>query len=197
MSWYQLAVSYSDSPRGLTPTVAANSKYGHSSAVFKDSLNRTDQREGLWGSFLPIVSFYHTIQPNGTNGSKRVPQCVPPKKPCQHHTTRCCGPEHDTADPEPAGPVAADHGWIEWTAVPVADMDGNVEQDVFFRVTKIAPNGTVLDARYFATCKCSRSICRLLSKKFKERGCTDGFTSTMGAGLDSISDGAEIVGMGR
>ena len=52
--------------------------------------------------------------------------------------------------------------------MPVADMDGNVEQGVFFRVTKIAVNGTVLDARYFATCKCSRSLCVFFKREASE-----------------------------
>ena len=43
-------------------------KYGRSSATFKDQLNATDEREGLWGGHLPIISFQHTIigpPPNG------------------------------------------------------------------------------------------------------------------------------------
>lgn len=42
-------------------------------------------------------------------------------------------------------------GWIEWTAVPVADMGGNREQDVYFRVLKLNETGDVVDVRYFDT----------------------------------------------
>ena len=41
-------------------------------------------------------------------------------------------------------------GWIEWTAVPVPDMKGNYEQDMFYRVLKVQPDGTV-EARYYDT----------------------------------------------
>jgi hypothetical protein len=40
-------------------------------------------------------------------------------------------------------------GWIEYTVVPVADMDGSMEQDAYFRVQKVAPNGTVIRAQYY------------------------------------------------
>jgi hypothetical protein len=47
--------------------------------------------------------------------------------------------------------VAGEANWIEFVAVPVADMEGSPEQDVFFRISKIHANGTVLDRRYFDT----------------------------------------------
>jgi hypothetical protein len=40
-------------------------------------------------------------------------------------------------------------GWIEYTAVPVADMHGSMEQDAYWRVQKLAANGTVIKAQYY------------------------------------------------
>ena len=64
-------------------------KYGRSSATFKDTLNSTDEREGLWGSHLPIISFQHTIIGPPSNG---------PGATCGH----CSGHCHNTSV-EPAG----------------------------------------------------------------------------------------------
>ena len=60
--------------------------------------------EGLWGGFLPIISYWYRRK---------------------------------------AG------GWIEFTAAPVPDMQGSMEQDAYFRVQRIAENGTVLRAQYY------------------------------------------------
>jgi hypothetical protein len=51
-------------------------KYGRSSATFKDQLNVTDEREGLWGGHLPIISFQHTIIGPPPNGPYAYYQCV-------------------------------------------------------------------------------------------------------------------------
>ena len=40
-------------------------------------------------------------------------------------------------------------GWIEYTAAPVPDMKGSMEQDAYFRVQRIAENGTVLKSQYY------------------------------------------------
>eukprot|EP01045_Picozoa_sp_COSAG04_P005838 COSAG04_NODE_277_length_18399_cov_3.036066_5_plen_305_part_00 len=161
-------------------------KYGMSSATFKDQLNFTDQREGLWGGHLPIITFQHTISgpPSGGGGTcghctghckagqepaggckypcqtgsagqccvpchapPRNATCTAPCKRCQHHPTRCCCPGPDGAELQAEG----EPDWIEFVAVPVADMEGSPEQDVFFRISKIHANGTVIDSRYFDT----------------------------------------------
>eukprot|EP00660_Eupelagonema_oceanica_P000093 gene93-9982_t len=81
-------------------------KYHRSTATFKDALSRLEQREGLWGDYLPVVTLHFKMKQGG---------------------------------------------WIEWTAVPVADMKGNIAQDVFFRVMKLNRTGEIMDARYFDT----------------------------------------------
>lgn len=146
-------------------------KYGRSSATFKDALNSSDEREGLWGSHLPIITFQHTITgppPNGpgatcghcsghchntsvepsggckypcatgSNGQCCVPchaatTCKSPCKPCQHHPQRCCCPGGNKDDASTAS--MEQHDWIEFVAVPVADMQGSPEQDVFVSFT--------------------------------------------------------------
>ena len=42
-------------------------------------------------------------------------------------------------------------GSIEFSAVPVADMQGNREQDAFFRLLKLDASGKVEDVRYYDT----------------------------------------------
>ena len=34
---------------------------------------------------------------------------------------------------------------------PVPDMEGSKEQDVFYRMLKLAPNGTILEQRFWDT----------------------------------------------
>ena len=79
-------------------------KYGLSNAIFKDKLDPMVVLEGLWGGYLPIISYWYKRE---------------------------------------AG------GWIEYTAAPVADMQGSMEQDAYFRVQRIAENGTVLRSQYY------------------------------------------------
>ena len=125
-------------------------KYGRNGAVFKDRTNRTDQREGLWGSHLPIVTMFHSF----LAGSECV-QCSVARSPCPGEP----GHTFCSTDPAPRQCEAppchygnnSGSGWIEWTAVPVADMEGSRYQDVFFRITKVDSNGTIVDARYFDT----------------------------------------------
>ena len=125
-------------------------KYGRSSAVFKDLLNKTDQREGLWGSHLPIVTMFHSFLAGSECSSCSVPPSPCPGKP--GHTFCSENPAPHQCDQPPCHPGNnSGSGWIEWTAVPVADMEGSQQQDVFFRVTKVDDNGTVVDARYFDT----------------------------------------------
>ena len=75
-----------------------------SNAIFKDKLDPMVLLEGLWGGYLPIISYWYKRE---------------------------------------AG------GWIEYTAAPVADMQGSMEQDAYFRVQRIAENGTVLRSQYY------------------------------------------------
>ena len=90
------------------PTMDQSAKFRNLMiAVFHDKLNLTATHEGLWGGFLPAVSFYFER--------------------------------------------ASAAGWIEWTAVPAADMGGSKEQDVWFRVLRRNADGEVDDARYFDT----------------------------------------------
>ena len=42
-------------------------------------------------------------------------------------------------------------GFIEWTAVPVEDDSGSIEQRVFFRLLKLDATGAPLDARFYDT----------------------------------------------
>ena len=42
-------------------------------------------------------------------------------------------------------------GSVEFSAVPVADMQGNREQDAFFRLLKLDASGEVEDVRYYDT----------------------------------------------
>jgi hypothetical protein len=123
-------------------------KYSRSSAVFKDPTIPERTREGLWGGHLPIVT-YHFALGNSTHYSGN---CKPPQKPCQAHPKRCCGPSDDDGTHTQQGTeMVGANGWVEWTAVPVPDMEGNLEQDLFFRVIKVRPDGTVADVRYFNT----------------------------------------------
>lgn len=125
-------------------------KYGRSSAVFKDKLNTTDQREGLWGSHLPIVTMFHSYL-----GGSQCGECSVPPSPCPSHLghTYCSTNPAPMQCEQPPCHLGnnSGSGWIEWTAVPVADMEGSQQQDVFFRFTKVDSNGTVVAARYFDT----------------------------------------------
>ena len=49
-------------------------KYHRSDAVFKDPLSRFEQREGLWGGYLPIISLQFKIADHG--GPRPVPLFV-------------------------------------------------------------------------------------------------------------------------
>ena len=62
------------------------------------------------------------------------------------------------AEPPPPLPPEGEPDWIEFVAVPVADMEGSPEQDVFFRISKIHANGTVLDRRYFDTVRAFQTV---------------------------------------
>ena len=90
-------------------------KYGRTSAVWKDPINYMDQREGLWGSHLPIVSFQHTV----LAGSGCV-NCSVAAKPCpgkQGHTWCPSNPAPGQCDQPPCSRPATAGGWIEWVAV--------------------------------------------------------------------------------
>jgi hypothetical protein len=125
-------------------------KYGRSSAVFKDRLNTTDQAEGLWGKHLPIVTMFHSYL-----GGSQCSRCSVPPSPCPGkpgHMFCSANPAPRQCDQPPCHwGNNSGSGWIEWTAVPVADMDGSQHQAVFFRVSKVDANGTVIDTRYFDT----------------------------------------------
>jgi len=94
-------------------------KYGRSTATFKDSMSTTEQREGLWGDYLPVVSLHFKIE-----GERRP--CAVPRKPCPSHPGRTfCPADTDphqcsAPPPPPLGPHAPDvkGGWVEYTAAP-------------------------------------------------------------------------------
>ena len=44
----------------------------------------------------------------------------------------------------------------QFTAVPVADMRGSMEQDAYFRVQKTAANGTVVESKYYENYACAQ-----------------------------------------
>ena len=44
----------------------------------------------------------------------------------------------------------------QFTAVPVADMRGSMEQDAYFRVQKTAANGTVVESKYYENYACTQ-----------------------------------------
>ena len=191
------------------------SKYHRSYGIYKDKLDQSQQKEGLWGGYLPITTTYFKIagEPPPTNGVcvngtstipqpckekghnfcpsdsrqnqcesppvTRCPPCPPQApgkacaKPCVHHPGACCscsGGEapcpHDPSkccSPPPlahdggrygaaaAAATAVVGGYIEMTACPVADMQGNMEQGVYFRFQKTAPNATVVHTQYYDT----------------------------------------------
>eukprot|EP01051_Picozoa_sp_SAG22_P001014 SAG22_NODE_35_length_27276_cov_20.395849_2_plen_444_part_00 len=138
-------------------------KYHRSKAVFKNKLEPLLQREGLWGGWLPIVTYHFRVQPGG--GTTNDCECSGKRQPCpgpSHagHTFCPTDPTPGQCDTPCANSSAghnntnssgAEAAWIEWTACPVADMKGNRAQDVYFRVLKVAADGSVLDARYFDT----------------------------------------------
>jgi hypothetical protein len=148
-------------------------KYGRSTAVFKQPIERERTVEGLWGGWLPIVSFRFTEQGPGGAGSRNTtgtctpPHCLgcptarpgQPVPPCQHFPKKCCPPptpsppEASRVGAQPLAPSSrARPNEIEWTAVPVEDTSGSIELAVLFRVLHIdVASGTVLDAKYYQT----------------------------------------------
>ena len=134
-------------------------KYHRSDAVFKDPLSRFEQREGLWGGYLPIISLQFKIAEHG--GSPN--HCSSTPKPCPSHPGRTFCPSNSAPNqcdhppapcppcpspPPTPTPPPSGAGWIEFVACPVADMRGNYLQDVFFRITKFNSTGGIVDARY-------------------------------------------------
>lgn len=97
--------------------------------------------------------------------------------PSEKNRTFCpTNPNKAQCKQPPCDRPAAPGGWIEWVAVPVPDMEGSKEQDVFYRMLKMAPNGTVLEARFWDTYS---------------------FLGTEGPGLpNDVNYGATITGMG-
>jgi hypothetical protein len=159
-------------------------KYGRTSAVWKDSINYTDQREGLWGGHLPIVTFQHTVIGHSACSNCSVAPKPCPKGPDENNTfcpTNSARDQCKASPPPPCAPSSGHNqttggGWIEWVAVPVPDMDGSKEQDVFYRMLKIATNGSVIDARFWDTYS---------------------FLGTEGPDLpDDVNYGATITGLG-
>ena len=70
------------------------------------------------------------------------------------------------ADPAPAAGGSAlwtqdemSGGYIEMTVVPVADMEGNMEQAGWFRFQKTAANGTVVAQKFYDTFAYTAGIC--------------------------------------
>lgn len=135
-------------------------KYHRSDAVFKDPLSRFEQREGLWGGYLPVISLQFKIADHGGHASP----CSSTPKPCPSHPGRTYCPSNSAPNQcdhppapcppcpgPPPTPPPSGAGWIEFVACPVADMRGNYLQDVFFRITKFNSTGGVVDARYFDT----------------------------------------------
>jgi|EP01043_Picozoa_sp_COSAG02_P026299 hypothetical protein len=163
-------------------------KYGRSTATFKDSMSIYEQREGLWGDYLPVVSFHYKIAGDEAGGNHA---CPVPRKPCPAHPGRTFCPSntdpHQCSEPPPPAPgpptplphcscaagykpcttttppiggpgcgracvnhpksICCNHcknhsnlmgsvkeqgtstgGWVEYTAVPVPDMGGNMWQ---------------------------------------------------------------------
>ena len=111
------------------------------------------QREGLWGGYLPIVTFHFQVKPGG--GTTNSCNCSQPRQPCPSHHGRDFCPSNPASGqcdtPCTNSTTGGGAAWIEWTACPVADMQGNRAQDVMFRVVQVSANGTVLAARYFDT----------------------------------------------
>jgi hypothetical protein len=163
--------TYGKSPAGLgTPDMSQYAgKYGRSTAVFKQKLDEEKTKEGLYGGWLPIVSYRYTEKGGGDDHPPPPPSggaCTPPNctdcphaKPgqpvpvCHHNPAECCPP------PSPSPPLSSSAGEspsppneIEFTAVPVEDTAGSIELAVFFRVLRIdVANNTVLDAKYYQT----------------------------------------------
>lgn len=87
-----------------------------------------------------------------THNPKACCDCSGGEKPCPHNPAQCCklarlglGTDSSSSSSSAVG------GYIEMTACPVADMQGNMEQAAFFRFQKSSANGTVLDTKYFDT----------------------------------------------
>ena len=59
-------------------------KYQRSSATFKDKMIRLEQREGLWGGYLPVVSFHFKIAAAAPTPGK----CSDTPQPCPGHPGR-------------------------------------------------------------------------------------------------------------
>ena len=68
-------------------------KYHRSSAVFKDTLSQYEQREGLWGGILPVISLHFKISgappPNGPPPPPHGKiNCTTVPQPCPSHPGR-------------------------------------------------------------------------------------------------------------
>ena len=127
-------------------------KYGRSTAVFKQPLDVEKTKEGLFGGWLPIVSYRYTEAGGGAG-------CHTPRTPCPGHRDRTfnpCDPAQNQCDaPAGAAPpagAASPPNEIEFTAVPVEDTSGSIELAVYFRVLRIdVASNAVLDAKYYQT----------------------------------------------
>ena len=126
-------------------------KYNRSTAVFKQKLDVEKTREGLFGGWLPIVSYRYTEVGGGAG-------CHTPRTPCPGHRDRTfdpCNPAQNQCDSPPAAPAGAatsPPNEIEFTAVPVEDASGSIELAVYFRVLRIdVASNAVLDAKYYQT----------------------------------------------
>lgn len=97
-------------------------KYHRSTAVFKDRLSLYEQREGLWGGFLPVISLHFKI--SGPGSGPPAPthiNCTSIPQPCPSHPGRtfcasnpasgqCDQPSHPPCPPcppPPSSPVGA------------------------------------------------------------------------------------------
>jgi hypothetical protein len=84
-------------------------KYGRSTATFKDDMSIYEQREGLWGDYLPVVSFHFKIAGSGAGGNHT---CSVPRKPCPAHPGRTFCPSntdpHQCSGPPPPPPPPPD-----------------------------------------------------------------------------------------
>jgi hypothetical protein len=90
-------------------------KYQRSTATFKDKMNRLEQREGLWGGYLPVVSFHFKVVGGGKqcdstprpcpNGDKQRTYCPNVNTPHQCDTApKPCPPCPPPGPPGPPGP---------------------------------------------------------------------------------------------
>ena len=58
-------------------------KYKRSDAVFKDSMSVFEQREGLWGGYLPVVSLQFKIS---DHPPPKPGHCSSTPQPCREYT---------------------------------------------------------------------------------------------------------------